>query len=362
MYQQVLTRLNQLAVALYKGFGSTMLGLILLGLLSYLGGQVFFLVSNRWTAPTVISPTDRRIVELSAQLAEQSVARDRIVAERRSIEGRIADAGRRIAAARAFQDQYRGAIASEQKARGRERHRLSAILRQFGRAQAEVLAANEAFGKLSRDRAGLLRQAQLIDQEDYVARNHALAQLAQSNLTLVEQQAELHTRRDTLGRQLQALRALVRGDPAPPLTPDLLMLAQQSVSGGLELASQERTQSDLKAEVADLDADVARFNQLLETLRASPYLEAVHSPLTVAFVPYENVAHAQPGTKVYGCALLFLWCHPVGTVARVIPGEVQQEHPVRHLTLRGKMVTLALTDPTAAHDRILHLGHAPLWF
>jgi hypothetical protein len=65
---------------------------------------------------------------------------------------------------------------------------------------------------------------------------------------------------------------------------------------------------------------------------------------------------------VYGCALLFLWCHPVGTVAGIIPGEVQEEHPVRHLTLRGNMVTLSLSDPAAAHDRILHLGRAPLGF
>lgn len=361
MYQRLLTKLNQLAVGLYKSVGSVLLGLILLGLLSYLGGQVFFLVSTRWAAPTVISPTDRRIVELSSQLAEQSVARDRIIAERRSVEAQLADAGRRIAAAGELEERYRAALTAEQEARGRERRRLTALLRSFDRAQAEVVASNEAFGQLTRDRAGALRQAQLIDREDYLAQNHAAAQLAQSNLALAQQEAELRTRADTLRRQLTGLTALVHGAPRPLLTPDLLAFEQLSTRGALELAAQRRTQKDLRAELVDLDADVARFNQLLEALRASPYLEAIHSPLTVAFVPYANLAHARPGDPVYGCSLLFLWCHQVGTVERIIPGEVQQEHPVRHLTLRGNMVTLALTDPAAAHDQILHLGRAPLW-
>lgn len=364
MYQRILGRLNQLAVTVYKSFGSTMLALILLGLLSYLGGQAFFLVSTRWIVPAVVSPTDHRIVELSAQLAEQSVARDRIIAERRSIEAQIADADRQITAALEFQHRYREAMAGERSARTREQGRLASLRHEYERARSEVLASNQAYGDLARHRTGALHRAQLIDQEQYLTENHALAQLAESNLALAEEEAQLATRDDALARQLSGLRALVGGGGRGegPLPPDLLMMDQQFVHSGLELARQARVTTDLEAEVADLDTDLARFNQLLETLRSSPYLEAIHSPITVAFVPYENEANAKPGTPVWGCTLLFLWCHPVGTVAKWIPGEVQQQHPVRRLQLRGNMITLSLNDPDASQDLLLHLGRAPLGF
>ena len=55
-------------------------------------------------------------------------------------------------------------------------------------------------------------------------------------------------------------------------------------------------------------------------------------------------------TALYGCQLGMVFCHKVGTVLEVLPGEVQFKHPHSDKMLRGQMVELKLDDD-AARDR-----------
>ena len=100
--------------------------------------------------------------------------------------------------------------------------------------------------------------------------------------------------------------------------------------------------------------------QLLKAIEESPYLRAISRNVTVAFVPYENLDNAAPGTPLFGCSLGLLWCHEVGTVREVLEGEVVMKHPIRHTMLRGVMVELKLRDERWARDELLLLGRPPL--
>jgi hypothetical protein len=55
-----------------------------------------------------------------------------------------------------------------------------------------------------------------------------------------------------------------------------------------------------------------------------------------------------------------VWCHEVGTVLEVLPGEVTFKHPRRDTTVRGHMVELKLTDAAAGEDDVLFAGGRPL--
>ena len=66
MNQQAANRVNAVAVNAYKALGTLLLCLILLGFITYLGLQAFFLLSRRWVAPTVVSRTDPQILQLNA--------------------------------------------------------------------------------------------------------------------------------------------------------------------------------------------------------------------------------------------------------------------------------------------------------
>jgi len=57
-----------------------------------------------------------------------------------------------------------------------------------------------------------------------------------------------------------------------------------------------------------------------------------------------------------------LFCHEVGTVLKVLPGEVSVKHPKREVMLRGRMIELQLAEPAAAQKEVLFAGGAPLGF
>ncbi len=120
MRDRIVARVNSIAVNAYKAVGIAVLAAILAGLLSYLAMQGFFVFSHRWVAPTILSPTDERVLRLNVQLAEQSAARDRLAGERRDLQAKLEDAERVLLQQVVFQQQFRSALRTERGARAQE--------------------------------------------------------------------------------------------------------------------------------------------------------------------------------------------------------------------------------------------------
>ncbi|WP_164019511.1 hypothetical protein [Pyxidicoccus trucidator] len=364
MNQRVANRINSIVVSAYKFMGSVLLALIMLGLLSFLSVQGFFMVSRSWVTPTVMSPTDQEILTLNTQVAAQTSARDHVLAERRTVENRIADAERTITAERAFQQRFRVALHGERAARARVSRRLSELRREYGLAREEILTSNRAFSGLTRVRTDALYGARLLEQEDKLTINHHLAQLAQSNLSLAQSSVDLETRLESLNRELAGLAAVEGGlgkDSTPDgMTTDVLLLEREYTHSALELSRAEATLKSLREDLKALDDVALRYATLIASLRASPYLRAIEKDLTVAFVPYENLPQAGQGTPLYACSAKLFWCREVGVVGVVLEGEVSIKHPIRQYMLRGVMVEIQLSDSPAAREDLLHLGRPPM--
>ncbi len=110
----------------------------------------------------------------------------------------------------------------------------------------------------------------------------------------------------------------------------------------------------LKLRIKDQDAVVNRLAQ-------SPYLKAIESKVTLAFVPNQNLRNVRLGAPLYGCAWGLVWCRKVGTVKAVLDGEVQDIHPHDESIQRGLMVEIDVTE-WGASETVLFAGSKPLWF
>ncbi|RYZ36686.1 MAG: hypothetical protein EOO71_30845 [Myxococcaceae bacterium] len=364
MNQQVANRLNSLAVSAYKVMGSVLLALILVGLLSFLSVQGFFLSNKSWVTPTILSPTDPNVLQLNAQAAQQESERDALQAKRREVANRLQEAERTLNAEKSFQQRFVVALKGEKSSRDRLARRLSALRQEYLRAGGEIAESNRAFSGLARTRTSALYGAKLMEREDVLTMNHHLAQMAQSNLSLAQETVDLDMRLDTLQREREGLTAAQNGlgqdATAEGLTTDTLLLEREYTQSVLAQARAEAQRKSLEADLHALDDSLRRFDQLLRVVHESPYLKAVEQNLTVAFVPYENLANAREGTPLYMCALKVVWCREVGVVGPVLEGEVSQQHPIRQYHQRGVMVELQLRDAPSAREALLHLGRPPL--
>jgi hypothetical protein len=170
--------------------------------------------------------------------------------------------------------------------------------------------------------------------------NFQLAQITSSNLSLAERQAEYETRAIDLEAQVRSLEALLSNRKSDePLAYDILKIKQEYETSRLQTQKAIDTRDTLKAALA-------RQDQLLKTIEQTSYLRALSDHAQVAFVPYDNLGKLSKGASLYGCRLGMIFCHRVGTVLEILPGEVQFKHPQRDKQLRGQMVELQLDDTT----------------
>ena len=172
---------------------------IVLALVSYLGANVFYWFSSSWIEPTVISPTDERVLALSTQLASSRAARDKVAAD-------LADAERVIAMQEEFLD---GAQQGARRRAGRSQERA----RPAGRAQPQLRvdarrgrASNRrAYSGMSRKRIAAEYSAHFIDREAAVSGALQLSQIAQGNLSWPRRRSSWTSARAELSRETEAL-------------------------------------------------------------------------------------------------------------------------------------------------------------
>ena len=336
---------GKLIVAAYRVLGFAILTTIVVALIGYLATTGFYMVSTSWVVPTIVSPTDEKVVAMKSELAAQQNERERIARE-------VTDAERAMEAELSFQAKFAAAIASDRDGRLSALHRTRALAGAAAQTRAEIRATSEAFAQDASARMTEQYGAGMIDRHDMLDGKHQLAQISSTNLSLAERQAAFETESSELARQASALDALL-SDGDAPLSYDALKIKRDLDTSRVSLAKSIAVRDTLRA-------SLTRQDELLAGLRSSAYLRAVTDGATVALVPYANLDRATPGAPLYACKLAMVWCHQVGSVIQVLPGEIQLRHPHKDALVRGQMIELRLTDAAAARDNVLFVGGKPL--
>lgn len=337
-------------VSAYRVLGFGILTIIVFCLVGYIVNTAFFYMSESWVVPMAVSATDEKVVSLQAQLGAQQTARDRIVDE-------LNQAERTIAAQQIFQAEFAKAIRSDLEGRKSALGRIRALANAASATRASIKNQNSAYASESRRRMAQEYAAGLIDRQAMLSGKFQLAQISSSNLSLAERQAEFETRASELEAQTRSLDAILANadDHDTALSYEVLRIKQEYEASRLDLAKSIESRDTLKA-------SLARQDKLLKSLKQSSYLRAINDGASVAFVPYGNLSKLEKGTSLYACKVGMVFCHHVGEVLEVLPGEVQFKHPHRDKQLRGQMVELKLDsdDAGAAADDVLFVGGKPL--
>jgi hypothetical protein len=340
---------QKLVVSTYRLIGFGILSLIVAVLLGYIGTTAFYYLNHSWVTPVAISANDEKVVALQGQLASQLNEREKLV-------GELAEAERAIAAEQTFQTQFAKAIQRDLAGRRAALDRVQALASTAAATRDEIRTTNGNYSASTVSRMNEEYKAGMIDRDSMLAGKFQLAQISNANLSLAERQAEFDQRAAELAAQTQSLDAVLANKATvAALSYDVLKIARDYDASKLALAREMGNR-------ARLTASIARQDKIISGIAESGYLRALGDNASVALVPYENLENLTPGTPLYSCRVAMLVCKQVGTVQEVLPGEVQLKHPKRDTILRGRMIAMQMSEPSAAQEEVLFAGGAPLGF
>jgi hypothetical protein len=94
--------------------------------------------------------------------------------------------------------------------------------------------------------------------------------------------------------------------------------------------------------------------------KSSPYFLALRAPVTVLFIPYDNLKNAKVGAPVYDCLLQVIICTKVGSIAKVYDAEEYARHPLFKTDIKGRFAEATFTNIEAAKSNVLFINGKPL--
>ncbi len=352
-----MARRNRVVVSLYKGVGFAILGVILLGLGSFIFTNVFYMANRSWVTPLVLSSTDPRVLQLNAQLSSEEAARDAVASQRLQLQSQLDDARRTQASEERFQAAFQKAMDVEAQDRGAQLAELQGLLDDLGRTRSEVVDTSRDYTAISTDSLKREAEAGLIGKGESARGALELSQIEGQTVAIDAKSADVDARVAELRRAVGSLR----GSRTAPSYEVLRMRREYEQS---VLASQKAA-DDAEAfqnGIAMLDQTLGWYERQITRLKRAPYVMAADKSVTTAFVPYDNTDAAKVGADVYSCLVGPVLCQKVGRVAEVLDGEVIEKHPLHNREIRGVLARLELTDAAAVQHPVLHVRRRPLFF
>jgi len=316
--------------------------------IAFAGYSLYACARDSFVVPTILSPSSEPVVATKLRLGELRVERVRAMAEMDSLDadlngsekalGRLRDLERTTGDAL----HYTSALTSQKT---EENNAELAALQQQKQLLVSMLNSQEQLT----NRAQKDVEAGLISRSEFARQQQALSQ---TQLALLDNNRATLRGRSAVDENNLTQAALTR--QAAPKTPELVHRQEQLIRVELEIV---RIDSEKRAKAAQRDAlveRVAQIDEMVQQIEERPLFQAMDKDLELAFVPYTQLSGVAPGAGVYSCVWGLVWCHSVGVVSDLVPGEVVQADPWGSST-RGEYAVLELTDHDAARAKTLRI-------
>lgn len=332
-------------VKLYQFFAVLTLYSVLGCVMAYGFMMAFYAVNHTWVAPFIVTPTNDKILDMTARVVTSKQALSSLVVDRDRLEGSLGDFKATKAALDNLDRQFTNALSLQSNSNIVDHPELEALGQKKksdnDKTQSMLTEIAEVEQRIDKD---LL--AGLITKGDAAM---ARTQLRQSRNAATDGLISEVLLRDEVRQKTPDYTSTVDAlSKKAELEGSIVQLAIQIKSGEQQLSSDK--------------LQIAELTNALDTAKDSPYFLATAGKVKFAFVPYDNRDSAREGVRVYDCYLNMVLCRTVGTIKRIFRDEERATHPVLKTDIRGFLVQLDLTDADAAKDKVLFVGRKPLLF
>ena len=362
----LLPRLTPLYSLVYKNLALAILGALFAAFVAFGIMIVFFLTSDKWSAPIALSRGHELVAKVNRELSDLNVRKNQINEQIDDARKNLNASQGELDRARQLASMIEGTISAEIETRSALKLELESYNDTL-RGVAEKYGAgsiNPGFkGNLASD-----FKRRLINRNTFDAGKLAQLETAHRTAQIRNEIAANDVEIKRLASTLAALNSL-SGKVGSAQTSDV-------AKGGADLVPLLNQVIDVRKSVAvaasENETAIKRETLLASSLRvvetsisqvsSTPLARANDAEVTVLFVPYENADQYREGAPLYACAIGIFFCSDIGTVGKPISGETIATHPFFNKPVRGSFVEAKLTDPEAVKKEIVHVNRRPLLF
>jgi hypothetical protein len=362
----LLPRLTPVYSLVYKNLALVLLGALFTAFVAFGVMIVFFLTSNKWSAPITLSRGHELVVKVERELSDLNVRKNQVSEQIEDAKKNLNSAQDELRRVHSLGGMIEGTISAEIKNRGDIKSEIethTSALRSIAAQYGDDSLNPEFKGNLARE-----FDRRLINRNIFEAGKLAQLEAAHRTALIRNEIAGNEVEISRLNATLTALQALsghVEGSAAPvagtggvdlvPLLNQVIEVRKGAAEAASELKAAETRGALLSDSLETLEASIAQ-------IQSTPLARAISENITVLFVPYENAGQYEKGNILYSCAIGIFFCSEAGKVGQVIEGETVATHPFFNKPVRGSFVEAQLTDQDAAKKEILHVKRRPLFF
>jgi chaperonin cofactor prefoldin len=337
--------LNKLIVKVYSKFAAAIIASVLVGVFSYIFLMGFYAMNDHWVIPFIVSPTNDKILSMTEKLVESQATLNALTVDRDRLETSLGDMRTTMTELRTLDKQFKTALVTVATNNAKEEPELSALNAKKVRDNtqtAEVMRQAEALGnKIDADlKAGLITKGDAIQAQ--TALRTALNAATDGNV------AEMLLRQSVRSMNPTDVTNIDTLSKEADLKNNLVLVTMAVLSGEEQLATDK--------------SQIALLTGAIKLAQSAPDFLATKGNVHFAFVGYDGAEYVGLKKPIYSCYLGMILCHRVGDVTAIFTEEETAQNPLFKTTMRGFLIQLNLTEPEAAKQKVLFIGHKPLLF